>query len=245
MGAVNKIHYGASQFQATRGVVQGGILSPQLFNFYLDKALQSDPLLKRMIEDMRLMAFADDILIRVKGVRELQSVIASLESLEASYDLILNKTKTVFLAKDKSIKQNDEVAGVRRVDETKYLGVRVSLNKGAIKEKAKSQVMRNVASLKSRLRLLNNECINSVYTSYIRSLLVYYITPMVATAIMKKEEIAKLEGHIKRKILGFPNDIRTSVLNSITNTYKESTTDLISRLADTVQLKVNMQPKIP
>ena len=57
---------------AEMGLQQGSILSPVLFNHYLEEALKSS----RKLEDMRrrgdLLAFADDILVMSNSQQEIE-----------------------------------------------------------------------------------------------------------------------------------------------------------------------------
>ena len=50
-------------FSADLGVVQGGVLSPMLFNVYLEEALVTTEKLKEMVRRGDLLAFADNMLI--------------------------------------------------------------------------------------------------------------------------------------------------------------------------------------
>jgi hypothetical protein len=62
----NKILYNGHAISERKGVIQGGTLSPRLFNFYLDHALRNDPILSKLIEIGHLYAFAVDILIKMQ-----------------------------------------------------------------------------------------------------------------------------------------------------------------------------------
>ena len=84
--------------QLTRfGVFQGSITSPKLFNFYLNEALNSEPILKNKIENQSLYAFADDIAIKFKTQAEPLEIIQALKNLGPSYNLKLKRNKTKFL----------------------------------------------------------------------------------------------------------------------------------------------------
>jgi hypothetical protein len=56
--------------------------------------------------------------------------------------------------------------------------------------------------------------------------------------------VGKFEAHTKRQLLRLPNDISTKVIGAVTNTYRERTEEVVSRLADRAQLKATLQPKI-
>jgi len=57
------IEVGSSSLNAEMGLPQGSVLSPVLFNVYLENALDSSQKLKEMRRRGDLLAFADDMLI--------------------------------------------------------------------------------------------------------------------------------------------------------------------------------------
>ena len=59
----SQVVIGKHSFSADLGVVQGGVLSPMLFNIYLEEALGTTQKLREMINRGDLLAFADDMLI--------------------------------------------------------------------------------------------------------------------------------------------------------------------------------------
>jgi len=74
---------------------QGSILSPVLFNLYLERG--------------DLLAFADDMLVMSNNKNELSKIIDELESLKEQWNLRLNKKKSEILTKEKL----DEINGVK------------------------------------------------------------------------------------------------------------------------------------
>ena len=59
----SQVVIGKHSFSANLGVVQGGVLSPMLFNVYLEEALGTTQKLREMVNRFDLLAFADDMLI--------------------------------------------------------------------------------------------------------------------------------------------------------------------------------------
>ena len=54
-------------FISNKGVRQGGVLSPHLFNVYLDYCIRQIPTLKAALEGKQVMCFADDMIIRAQN----------------------------------------------------------------------------------------------------------------------------------------------------------------------------------
>ena len=82
---------------AEMGLPQGSILSPVLFNVYLEEALKSS----RKLEDLRrrgdLLAFADDMLVMSNSQRDIEMVVEELATLNTNWNLRLNKKKSEIL----------------------------------------------------------------------------------------------------------------------------------------------------
>ena len=110
---------------AEMGLSQGSILSPVLFNVYLEEALKSS----RKLEDMRrrgdLLAFADDMLVMSNSQPEIEQVIEELATLNTDWNLRLNKKKSEILTKE----ELPEIGGIKCVKMVKYLGVRVTIDR--------------------------------------------------------------------------------------------------------------------
>ena len=110
---------------AEMGLPQGSILSPVLFNVYLEEALKSS----RKLEDMRrrgdLLAFADDMLVMSNSQPEIEQVIEELATLNTDWNLRLNKKKSEILTKE----YFTEIGGIKCLKSVKYLGVRVTIDR--------------------------------------------------------------------------------------------------------------------
>jgi RNA-directed DNA polymerase len=71
----SQVVIGKHSFSADLGVVQGGVLSPMLFNVYLEEALGTTDKLKEMVRRGDLLAFADDMLILTNSKAEMTQAI--------------------------------------------------------------------------------------------------------------------------------------------------------------------------
>jgi hypothetical protein len=64
------------------GLLQGSVLSPVLFNVYLEEALKSSAKLEAVRKRGDLLAFADDMLVMTNNQNELAMIIEELMALE-------------------------------------------------------------------------------------------------------------------------------------------------------------------
>ena len=71
----SQVIIGKHSFSADLGVVQGGVLSPMLFNVYLEEALGTTSKLREMVSRGDLLAFADDMLILTNSKAEMTQAI--------------------------------------------------------------------------------------------------------------------------------------------------------------------------
>ena len=115
---------GGQKFQADRGVVQGAVMSPMLFNIYLEEALNTSPKLREARQRGDLLAFADDMLLLTNSRQDLEQMIQELEGLNTEWNLRLNKDKSQVLTKDTIT----SIAGVPWMKQVKYLGVPVHVD---------------------------------------------------------------------------------------------------------------------
>ena len=122
------------------GLPQGSVLSPFLFNVYLEEAIKSSRKLDEVRSRGDLLAFADDMLIMTNNQPELEEIINELTSLQVRWNMKLNKRKSEILTKLSA----EEINGIKCSTTVKYLGVRVAVDKKDQIKISKEQINKNM-----------------------------------------------------------------------------------------------------
>jgi len=152
---------GDAKFPVNVGVAQGDILAPNLFAIYLDAAIQENQVLRNLVENQKLYAYADDIVVVTETQEEMASAIEALESLELGWDLCLNKKKSQILSKDIAYgpidKANDqrEFKGISVRLSMDYLGMTLHSTKAETIKAAEKKVKRKIKSMKGQFRCID------------------------------------------------------------------------------------------
>ena len=120
-------------FKVSNGVRQGGILSPYLFNIYMDdlslilsKKYAGCKIASRIINHL---FYADDLVLMCPSYRGLQDLLDVCASYAESHDIKFNTSKSVVLIRRNNLLKNAVIPNFRLCDddltevkETKYLG---------------------------------------------------------------------------------------------------------------------------
>jgi hypothetical protein len=108
------------------GLPQGSVLSPVLFNVYLEEAIKSSKILEEMRSRGDLLALADDMIFMSNQKVEVEMIIDELTGLKNYWNLRLNKKKSEILTGEK---EDEEINGIKCSTSVKYLGVRVAVDR--------------------------------------------------------------------------------------------------------------------
>jgi hypothetical protein len=121
----------SSSFDIKRGVRQGCVISPSLFNVYTEnifKVFEDQPGIKMFGEYINNLRYADDTVLLAESEEELQALVDVVKEESYKYGLEMNtkKTKTMVIRRDadKVVNANIKVDGVtlEQVGKYQYLG---------------------------------------------------------------------------------------------------------------------------
>lgn len=110
----------AQVINVNKGLLQGSILSPVMFNVFIDSLVIG---LQRV--GYSVLAFADDIAVVVQGTTKLKEVIGVIKLWESSHQMSVNYAKSGILYVDGRPEER-EIDGFPVVTSYKYLGVTVN-----------------------------------------------------------------------------------------------------------------------
>lgn len=94
-------------------MAQKSVLSPLLFNVFLDAALRSSKLLEQALKRGDLIAYADDLTILTSSTVQAETIIKELEKLEYEWCLKINKRKTEFISN--TTQSPETISGILKV----------------------------------------------------------------------------------------------------------------------------------
>jgi len=174
-------------FHVSNGVRQGGVLSPYLFDVYLDdlsNELNNINAGCYIGEVLNHLMFADDICVFCPSVRWLQRILDGCQAYAESHGIIFNCNKTVCMTfKAKRAKSTAtpvlKLGGqyVKSVDQYKYLGI--LLDTELSDDKDIQRQLRYQYCAENKLRASFSRCSNAVKNVLFRS----FSTPIYASQL--------------------------------------------------------------
>ena len=170
------IHAGKHCMKPNIGVAQGSILSPALFNIYME------PLIYAISEEISVgkddtFAYADDLLILTSSRPQVTRIIETIEKFSSQNGLKLNKSKSAivefFRRHSRSRCQEQSITGIPVVTKYKYLGL--WLNQKLKIDDQLAHIKRKSWFIKSKL----GPVLQNVSLEYRKNLWNTFIRPMI------------------------------------------------------------------
>jgi len=118
-----------------------------------------------------------------------------LDDLGADWNLRLNKRKSQIITRE----NQHEVNGIECVSGSKYLGVKLSIDRKSQDHSIRSAIKTTLPYIARKLRHLDPSLKEHLICTLARSLLIYHGTPMVAAGLWKQSDIQQLECQLYRE----------------------------------------------
>lgn len=67
--------------------------------------------------------------------------------------------------------------------------------------------------------------------AFLKTLMIYYLTPLYSAHLVKETEIKSIEGRLKKLIFSAPSEVKFKIILNLTTSEEESTCEIIKRLA--------------
>ena len=226
----------SSLFKTSVGVRQGGVISPKLFNIYIEDIVVK---VNAMADDgvdfggllVKIILYADDILILSHTKRGLRRLSKAVEDFGVINEIKYNSNKTYYMlfnekAKVSSIVKTSEKiqpgpslngGKIIRTHELRYLGLELNdLNKnGSHLKKRKSLAYSCLSKLISSgiyCRFATDpKLIVQLYRTYIRPIL-FYGNENFDFNKTERSKLISIDGNILKNMLGIPIQCHTSNL---------------------------------
>lgn len=144
---------------------QGAVLSPTLFNIYIDLLVQ-----KIADANLQVLAFADDIVLIASGTIELIKTIRLVENWCRDFCIQMNTTKSAIMAiradRRTKLPAYKEVRGIALVTHYKYLELEIDdcIDMRPLKEKLQTQL--RLLKLKLSIQWAHKLPLNLRYTAW-------------------------------------------------------------------------------
>jgi exonuclease III len=221
-------------FCVTNGVRQGGLLSPMLYNMYVDKlslnlnSVAAGCFISKVF--VNHLMYADDIVLMAPSVKGLQNLVTACYAYGTDFNITFNKQKTVCMIIDNkqtvdcnipNIKMGGEL--LKYVTNVKYLGHIISNNlkdNEDIARQVKSVYLKGNTVLR-KFKQCNDEVKCKLFKAYCTN---FYCSSLWCTFTLKSMDRLKVAyNNIFRLLLGLPRWCSASTMFALADVPSFST----------------------
>jgi hypothetical protein len=226
----------SSLFRTRVGVRQGGVVSPKLFNIYIEDIINlvnesCEPGVQMGNLNIKVILYADDIIVLSHTKRGLGKLLKIVEQFGSDKEIKFNPEKTYYMLHNEKakvskiiktserIQPDPELNGINidRVSEMRYLGLELNdLNRN--NSHIKKRKAMSYACL-SKIFANNIYCkfetsprqIVQLYRTYIRPIL-FYGNENFDFNLTERNKLVTIDGNIMKNMLGVPVQCHTTDL---------------------------------
>ncbi|KEJ82742.1 hypothetical protein OXYTRIMIC_142 [Oxytricha trifallax] len=141
----------------------------------------------------------------------------------------------------KCFEREFQIEGINKVQETKYLGLKICLNTQELLKNTWNEMKKKVEMYRRLTSSSNPTVSDTIMTAQIRSLMIYKYTPLIAAQFIRIEEIEKMELQLKRLAFRTSRDIPNIILRNVTELKDTKTCEIIRVLVLKNMKKINLK----
>lgn len=238
------------EIKRNSGIKQGCKVSPLLFVLMMNRVI--DRMNKMWTKRWNLLMYADDTIILAENESELTQKINVFKYEIKKLGLEINEEKSQVMVFGEKGKRMDPINNVKRVEEIKYLGIKLKnekrMTKNHIKEKIKKgQKFDNWIKYMMRGKLMKAHIGKSIWKGAILPTLNY---GMAAMSLKKKEieNLEKIQNKVYRGLLEMPKHTACEYLIGEIGSTTHRVRDMENKLGllkhimeDTIKLKKTIE----
>ena len=154
----------------------------------------SSNILALAIIDEIIKCFADDMLLICDTIKEVETLLKEIFKWKDTHNLKVNFKKSMWMSNNSQLKGVNEIGGLLRCESYKYLGMEFRLSKASLIQGVKKQIGKNMGLVRHKTQYVKNLKLQDlIITYFVRSLMTYFVAPIVAAGIASIGDFQSIE----------------------------------------------------